>query len=68
MGSVWLLGIAGIMNFAVPMLVGAHDMAFPRMNAFAFWVSVPAAVLLLMSLVLGLNLLADGLREESLKD
>jgi len=48
-----LLGIAGIMNYAVPLLVGAHDMAFPRMNAFAFWVAVPASVLLLMSLVLG---------------
>jgi cytochrome c oxidase subunit I len=48
-----LLGIGGIMNYVVPLLVGAHDMAFPRMNAFAFWLAVPAAVLLLMSLVLG---------------
>ena len=48
-----LLGISGLMNYAVPFLVGAHDMAFPRLNAFAYWVSVPASVLLLMSLVLG---------------
>ena len=48
-----LLGIAGIINYAVPLLVGAQDMAFPRMNAFAYWISVPAAVLLLMALVLG---------------
>jgi cytochrome c oxidase subunit 1 len=48
-----LLGISGMMNYAVPFLVGAHDMAFPRLNAFAYWISVPAAVLLLMSLVLG---------------
>jgi len=48
-----LLGISGIMNYVVPMIVGAHDMAFPRMNAFAYWVAVPASVLLLMSLVLG---------------
>jgi cytochrome c oxidase subunit 1 len=48
-----LLGISGIMNYVVPLLLGAADMAFPRMNAFAYWVSVPAAVLLLMSLVLG---------------
>jgi len=48
-----LLGISGIINFAVPLLVGAHDMAFPRLNAFAYWLAVPAAVLLLMSLVLG---------------
>ena len=48
-----LLGVSGIMNYAVPLLLGAQDMAFPRMNAFAFWVAVPASVLLLMSLVLG---------------
>ena len=48
-----LLGISGIMNYVVPLLLGAHDMAFPRMNAFAYWVSVPASVLLLMALVLG---------------
>jgi cytochrome c oxidase subunit 1 len=48
-----LLGISGIMNYVVPLLLGAADMAFPRMNAFAYWVSVPASVLLLMSLVLG---------------
>jgi cytochrome c oxidase subunit 1 len=48
-----LLGMAGITNFVVPLLLGATDMAFPRLNAFAFWISVPATVLLLMSLVLG---------------
>ena len=48
-----LLGISGIMNYVVPLLVGAHDMAFPRMNAFAFWVAVPASVLLLLALLLG---------------
>jgi len=48
-----LLGISGIINYVVPLLVGAQDMAFPRLNAFAYWVSVPAAVLLLMALVLG---------------
>ena len=48
-----LLGVSGIINYAVPFLVGAHDMAFPRLNAFAYWVAVPASVLLLMSLILG---------------
>ncbi|MBI3150997.1 MAG: cbb3-type cytochrome c oxidase subunit I [Chloroflexi bacterium] len=48
-----LLGVAGIINYVVPLLLGAQDMAFPRLNAFSFWVAVPAAVLLLMSLVLG---------------
>lgn len=48
-----LLGVSGLMNYIVPMIIGAHDMAFPRLNAFAYWVAVPATVLFLMSLVLG---------------
>jgi len=48
-----LLGIAGMMNYAVPLLLGAADMAFPRLNAFSFWIAVPAAVLILSSLFLG---------------
>jgi len=48
-----LLGVAGMMNYLVPLLLGADDMAFPRMNAFSFWIAVPAAVLLLSSLFLG---------------
>jgi cytochrome c oxidase subunit I len=48
-----LLGVSGIINYVVPMIIGARDMAFPRMNAFAYWVAVPASVLLLMALVLG---------------
>lgn len=48
-----LLGIAGIINYVVPLLLGAQDMAFPRLNAFAYWLAVPASVLLLSSLFLG---------------
>ncbi|HXF85818.1 MAG TPA: cbb3-type cytochrome c oxidase subunit I [Anaerolineales bacterium] len=48
-----LLGISGIINYVVPLLIGAHDMAFPRLNAFGYWVAVPAAILLLLALVLG---------------
>jgi cytochrome c oxidase subunit 1 len=48
-----LLGISGIINYAVPLLLGAQDMSFPRLNAFSFWIAVPGAVLLLSSLVLG---------------
>ncbi|NOT06318.1 MAG: cytochrome C oxidase subunit I [Anaerolineales bacterium] len=48
-----LLGVAGIMNYVVPLLLGAQDMAFPRLNAFSYWIAVPAAVLLVMSLILG---------------
>lgn len=48
-----LLGVAGIMNYVVPLMLGAQDMAFPRLNAFSFWIAIPASVLLLMSLFLG---------------
>jgi cytochrome c oxidase subunit 1 len=48
-----LLGIAGVMNYLVPLMIGAADMTFPRLNAFSFWIAVPAAVLLLSSLALG---------------
>ncbi|GAB4423431.1 MAG: cytochrome c oxidase subunit I [Anaerolineales bacterium] len=48
-----LLGIAGVINYLVPLLLGAHDMAFPRLNAFSYWLAVPAAVLLLSALFLG---------------
>jgi cytochrome c oxidase subunit 1 len=48
-----LVGIAGVINYLVPLLIGAKDMAFPRLNAFSFWVAVPAAVILLASLGLG---------------
>ena len=36
----------GIGNILVPALIGADDMAFPRINAFAFWILVPAALLI----------------------
>jgi len=48
-----LLGIAGVINYLVPLLLGAQDMAFPRLNAFSYWIAVPAAVLLLSALFLG---------------
>jgi cytochrome c oxidase subunit 1 len=48
-----LLGIGGMANYLVPLMIGAEDMAFPRLNAFAYWVNVPAIVLLLTSLSFG---------------
>lgn len=48
-----LIGVSGVINYLVPMLIGAQDMAFPRLNAFSFWVAVPASVILLSSLALG---------------
>ena len=48
-----LLGVAAMSNFLVPVMIGAKDMAFPRLNAFAFWMNVPAVLILLSSLFFG---------------
>ena len=48
-----LVGVGGMANYLVPLMIGAEDMAFPRLNAFAFWINVPGVVLLLTSLFFG---------------
>ena len=48
-----LLGIAGFANYLIPLLIGAADMAFPRLNSVAFWINVPAAIVLMASMVVG---------------
>jgi len=48
-----LLGVAAISNYLVPLMIGANDMAFPRLNAFAYWINVPAVLILLASLFFG---------------
>jgi cytochrome c oxidase subunit 1 len=48
-----LIGIGGMSNYLVPLMIGAEDMAFPRLNAFAYWINVPAITLLMTSLFFG---------------
>ncbi|MEM7537297.1 MAG: cbb3-type cytochrome c oxidase subunit I [Chloroflexota bacterium] len=48
-----LIGVGGMANYIIPLMLGADDMAFPRLNAFAYWINVPAIVLLMMSMVFG---------------
>ena len=48
-----LLGVAAMMNYLVPLMIGASDMAFPRLNAFAFWINVPGLLLVIASLFTG---------------
>lgn len=51
-GSI-LLGVGGLMNYLVPLMIGASDMAFPRLNAFGYWINVPGAVMLMVAVVVG---------------
>ena len=46
-------GVGAMVNYLVPLMIGASDMAFPRLNAFSFWVSVPAALLILGGMAVG---------------
>jgi cytochrome c oxidase subunit 1 len=48
-----LLGVGAMSNYLVPLMIGASDMAFPRLNAFAYWINVPGALLVVSSLFLG---------------
>ena len=48
-----LLGIGGMANYLVPLMIGASDMAFPRLNAFAFWINVPGALLVVAAIFVG---------------
>lgn len=48
-----LLGVGAMINYLVPLMIGASDMAFPRLNAFSYWVGVPAALLLIAGIFIG---------------
>ena len=40
----------GFANWMIPLQIGAADMAFARMNNFSFWLLVPAALMLTISI------------------
>ncbi|MBN9674038.1 cytochrome o ubiquinol oxidase subunit I [Roseibium aggregatum] len=45
--------VTGLMNFVMPLQIGARDVAFPFLNNFSFWLTTSGAVLVMMSLFVG---------------
>ncbi|WP_434034202.1 cytochrome o ubiquinol oxidase subunit I [Cupriavidus sp. a3] len=45
--------VTGLMNFVMPLQIGARDVAFPFLNNFSFWMTTGGAILVMMSLFLG---------------
>ncbi|CAL4043308.1 Cytochrome bo(3) ubiquinol oxidase subunit 1 [Buchnera aphidicola (Takecallis arundicolens)] len=45
--------IIGLMNFVVPLQIGARDVAFPFLNNLSFWLTVSGALLVNASLAIG---------------
>ncbi|API92659.1 MULTISPECIES: cytochrome aa3 quinol oxidase subunit I [Virgibacillus] len=45
--------IIALMNFVIPLQIGARDVAFPRLNALSFWLYFMGAMLLNISFVIG---------------
>ncbi len=43
----------GIMNYVVPLQLGARDVAFPLLNAISLWLTAAGAALVMASLVIG---------------
>jgi cytochrome o ubiquinol oxidase subunit 1 len=45
--------VTGLMNYLVPLQIGARDVAFPFLNNFSFWMTTSGAALMMASLFLG---------------
>ncbi|HMH68834.1 MAG TPA: cytochrome o ubiquinol oxidase subunit I [Pinirhizobacter sp.] len=45
--------VTGLMNFVMPLQIGARDVAFPFLNNFSFWMTVAGGVLVMASLFVG---------------
>ncbi|TWG81843.1 cytochrome o ubiquinol oxidase subunit 1 [Cupriavidus gilardii J11] len=45
--------VTGLMNYVVPLQIGARDVAFPFLNNFSFWMTTAGAVLVMASLFVG---------------
>ena len=45
--------VTGLMNFVVPLQIGARDVSFPFLNNFSFWMTVSGGALVMASLFIG---------------
>lgn len=45
---------AALVNYVLPIMIGAKDMAFPRMNALSFWLLLPGGVMMAASPAVGM--------------
>jgi len=45
--------VTGLMNYVVPLQIGARDVAFPFLNNFSFWMTTAGAILVMASLFVG---------------
>jgi cytochrome o ubiquinol oxidase subunit 1 len=45
--------VTGLMNYVVPLQIGARDVAFPFLNNFSFWMTTFGAALTMVSLFIG---------------
>jgi cytochrome o ubiquinol oxidase subunit I len=45
--------VVGLVNFVMPLQLGARDVAFPFLNNLSFWLTVAGAVLVMISLFVG---------------
>jgi cytochrome o ubiquinol oxidase subunit 1 len=45
--------VTGLMNYVVPLQIGARDVSFPFLNNFSFWMTAAGAAIVMMSLFIG---------------
>ncbi|WP_377296820.1 cytochrome o ubiquinol oxidase subunit I [Rhizobium sp. SGZ-381] len=45
--------VTGVMNFVVPLQIGARDVSFPFLNNFSFWMTAAGAAIIMLSLFVG---------------
>ncbi len=45
--------VTGLMNFVVPLQIGARDVSFPFLNNFSFWMTAAGAIIIMISLFVG---------------